>query len=40
MCPAAVDDGIDNGTLQYMDSQLGSQWVGPEHKGVFLTCES
>lgn len=36
---AIVDDRTDNGTLQYMNSQLGGVWREPFAKGDFLTCE-
>ncbi|PNH10237.1 hypothetical protein TSOC_003037 [Tetrabaena socialis] len=34
---AIVDDSIDNGTLQYMNTELARTWRGPMEKGVFLT---
>ncbi|GIL52923.1 hypothetical protein Vafri_8662 [Volvox africanus] len=34
---AIVDDKKDNGTLQYMNTEIGKSWKGPMRKGVFLT---
>eukprot|EP00198_Chlamydomonas_reinhardtii_P006097 XP_001695433.1 predicted protein [Chlamydomonas reinhardtii] len=34
---AIVDDTIDNGTLQYMNTQIWRQWKGPMFKSTFLT---
>ncbi|KAG2447732.1 hypothetical protein HYH02_007192 [Chlamydomonas schloesseri] len=34
---AIVDDTIDNGTLQYMNTQIWRQWKGPMYKSTFLT---
>lgn len=36
---AIVDDTIDNGTLQYMNTQIWRQWKGPMFKSTFLTCK-
>ncbi|KAG2492376.1 hypothetical protein HYH03_009324 [Edaphochlamys debaryana] len=33
---AIVDDTLDNGTLQYMNTELGKTWKGPMAKGDFL----
>ncbi|GLC33556.1 hypothetical protein PLESTM_000084200 [Pleodorina starrii] len=34
---AIVDDKKDNGTLQYMNTEIADAWKGPMKKGVFLT---
>ncbi|KAG2430235.1 hypothetical protein HXX76_010333 [Chlamydomonas incerta] len=34
---AIVDDTVDNGTLQYMNTQIWRQWKGPMYKSIFLT---
>ncbi|GIL52929.1 hypothetical protein Vafri_8662 [Volvox africanus] len=34
---AIVDDKKDNGTLQYMNTNIADAWKGPMRKGVFLT---
>jgi hypothetical protein len=36
---AIVDDKKDNGTLQYMNTDIADAWKGPMQKGVFLTCK-
>lgn len=36
---AIVDDRKDNGTLQYMNTDIADAWKGPTQKGVFLTCK-
>ncbi|KXZ44892.1 hypothetical protein GPECTOR_61g845 [Gonium pectorale] len=33
---AIVDDSVDNGTLQYINTELGSTWKGPMRKSTFL----
>ncbi|EFJ47418.1 hypothetical protein VOLCADRAFT_105141 [Volvox carteri f. nagariensis] len=37
---AIVDDKKDNGTLQYMNTDIADVWKGPMQKGVFLTWVS
>ncbi|GLI59905.1 hypothetical protein VaNZ11_001947, partial [Volvox africanus] len=34
---AIVDDKKDNGTLEYMNTEIGKSWKGPMRKGIFLT---
>lgn len=35
---AIMDDSMDNGTLQYMNTDIAGAWEGPMQKSSFLTC--